>query len=178
MRRAPCGPSRTDASGASSSTWSAVRRSTLPAYRAPSTAAERRQQRGGLCSVDLLDRARPGADVLRRGPDELAFALLLEDVRRPARYARAGEQRREEVRRHFGQVQDDGRPELHVGRQHTVGLARVQLRQRRLLERLGDLEARRAQFAAGTAQDTRARVFGSVDAMPEAHQALAAVERL
>ena len=55
--------------------------------------------------------------------------------------------RREQVRRDLGEVEDDRRPELDVRRQHAVGLARLELGQRGLLERLGDLEARRAELA-------------------------------
>ena len=86
--------------------------------------------------------------------------------------------RREQLRRHLGEVEHDGRPELDVGGQHAVGLARLQLGQRGLLERLGDLEARRAELARGAAQHARARVLGAVDAVAEAHQPLAAVERV
>ena len=75
-------------------------------------------------------------------------------------------------------VEHDRRPELDVGGEHAVGLARLQLRQRGLLERLRDLEALRADLARGAAQDGGARVLGAVDAVAEAHQALALVERL
>ena len=72
----------------------------------------------------------------------------------------------------------DRRPELDVRGQHAVGLARVQLGERRLLQRLGDLEARRAELARRAAQDARARVLGAVDAVAEAHEPLAAVQRV
>ena len=127
-------------------------------------------------TASRLRAGRP--DVLRRRPDQPALALLLEDVRRPAGGARAGEQRREQVRRHLGVVEHDGRPELDVRRQHAVGLARVQLGERGLLERFGDLDARRAELARGAAQHAGARVLGAVDAVAEAHQPLAAVERV
>src|SRR5207245_1179455 len=93
-----------------------------------------------LASPASTSDGRPGADVLRGRADQLGLALLLEDVRRPPRHARAREHRREQLRRDVREVEDHGRPELDVGREHAVGLARVQLRQRRLLERLGDLE--------------------------------------
>ena len=96
---------------------------------------------------------------------------------RPAGDARTGEQRREQLRRHFGEVEHHGRPELDVGRQHAVGLARLQLGQRGLLERLGDLEPRRADLARGAAQHAGARILGAVDAVAEAHQPVAAVEQ-
>ena len=128
-------------------------------------------------SLQVGERAGAGADVLGARPDQAALALLLEDVGRPAGGARAGEQRREQLRRDLGAVEHDRRPELDVGRQHAVGLARLQLGQRGLLERLGDLEARRAELARGAAQHAGARVLGAVDAVAEAHQPLAAVER-
>ncbi len=62
--------------------------------------------RAGLRLFDVLDRARPGADVLGGRADQLGLALLLEDVGRPAGHAGAGEHRREQVRRHFRQVED------------------------------------------------------------------------
>ena len=81
------------------------------------------------------------------------------------------------VGRHLGEVEHDRRPELDVGREHAVGLAGLQLGERRLLERLGDLDARRAELARGAAQHAGARVLGAVDAVAEAHQPLAAVEQ-
>ena len=108
-----------------------------------------------LGAVELVDVPRHGRhrprrrpDVLRGRADQPALALLLEDVGRPAGHARAREHRREQLRRHLGVVEHDRRPELDVGGQHAVGLARLQLGERGLLERLGDLEARRADLAA------------------------------
>ena len=117
-------------------------------------------------------------DVLRRRPDQPALALLLEDVRAPAGDARAREQRREEVGGDVGVVEHDRGPELDVGGEHAVGLARLQLGERGLLERLGDLEALRADLLRGAAQHAGARVLGAVDAVAEAHQPLAAVQQL
>ena len=57
------------------------------------------------------------------------------------------------------------------------GLRACELGERGLLERLGDLDARRAELARGAAQHPRARVLGAVDAVAEAHQPLAAVEQ-
>ena len=54
--------------------------------------------------------------------------------------------------------------------------ALAQLSQRRLLERLGDLEAGGVQLLGRAAQDAGARVLGAVHAVAEAHQPLAAVE--
>ena len=79
---------------------------------------------------------------------------------------------------HIREVEDHGRPELDVGGQHAVGLACLELRQRRPLELLGDLEARRGELATGAAQDPGARIFGPVDAVAEPHQPLPAVERV
>ena len=65
--------------------------------------------------------------------------------------ARAREHRRGERRRDLGDVEDDRRPELDVGGEHPVGLARLQLLERDPLELLGDLVARRAELLAGAA---------------------------
>jgi hypothetical protein len=46
---------------------------------------------------------------------------------------------------------------------------RVQRRERRLFERLGDLEAGGAELLRSPLEDARARIFGSVDPMAEAH---------
>ena len=105
-------------------------------------------------------------------------ALLLEDVRRPARGARAREHRRRELRRDVRDVEDDRRPELDVRREHAVGLARVELRERHALELVRDLEARRAELLRGAPEEPRPRILGAVDAMPEAHQPVAAVEQI
>src|SRR5207302_1852728 len=49
---------------------------------------------------------------------------------------------------------------------------------RTLLERLGHLEPRRAELLRRAAQHAGARVLGAVDAVPEAHDPLTAVERV
>src|SRR4051794_13765290 len=130
----------------------------------------------GRPAGDVLGLAWPLADVAGRGADQPPGLLLLEDVGRPAGGARTREHRREHRRRDLGEVQDDGGPELHVGRQDAVGPAGVQLVERRLLEGGGRLVARGAEALAGRTQDAGARVLGTVDAVPEAHQALAPVE--
>ena len=128
-------------------------------------------------STSATDRG-PCPTYFARRANQLRLALLLEDVCRPSGDARAGEHRREQVRRHFGQIKHDRRPELDVRREHAVGLTGVELRERSLLERFGDFKARRAKFCACAPQHPRAGVFGAVDAMAEAHQPLTAVERL
>src|SRR5512132_4022937 len=115
-------------------------------------------------SPQLGGRSGRWADVLRRRPDEPPLALLLEDVGRPAGHARAREHAREERRRHLGLVEHHRRPELDVGGEDAVGLARLQLGERGALERLGHLEARGAQLAGRAPQDARARILGPVDA--------------
>src|SRR5829696_3843251 len=130
---------------------------------------------------DLRDRrelagARP--DVRGRGAHQAPLALLLEDVRRPSADARAREHRGEHVRRDLGHVEHDGRPELDVRGEHAVGTAGLELGERRPLELLGGLEPRRLELPGSAAQDTGARVLGAVDALAEAHEALAAVERI
>ena len=57
---------------------------------------------------------------------------------------------------HLGVVEHDRRPELDVGGEHAVGLARLELGERGRLERLGDLEPVRADLAA-VRRSTRAR---------------------
>ena len=90
--------------------------------------------------------------------------------------AGAGEHAREELGRDLREVEEDRRPELDVRGEDAVGLARPQLRERGALERLGDLEAGRAELARRAPQHARPRVLGAVDAVAEAHQPLAAVE--
>src|SRR4051794_5572945 len=108
--------------------------------------------------------------------DQPAGALLLEDVRRPARGARAGEQRRHQLRRHLCRVEHDRRPELDVGGQHAVRLAGGELGQRGGLDGLGHLQPAGPQLARRAVQHTRARVLGAVDAVAESHQPLAAIQ--
>src|SRR4051794_29669494 len=128
-------------------------------------------------AFDGVQAAVGRADVLRGRPDQAPGALLLEDVRAPPGDAGAGEHRREHVRRHLGEVEDDGRPELDVGREHPVGVALLQLRQRGLLQGVGDLHPRRAELFRRTTQHPRTRVLGAVDAVTEAHQPLLRVEQ-
>src|SRR5204862_12328 len=64
-----------------------------------------------------------------------------------------------------------------VDRMDAVGLARSQLGQRGLLERLGDVEPRRAGLARRAPQHRRTRVLGAVDPVAEPHKSLALVER-
>src|SRR3954470_19863814 len=151
-----------------------------PPRRATHTPALLHLKPGTLSGALAQLGGRPGrrADVLRRRPDEPRLALLLEDVGRPTGHARAGEHAREERRRHLGQVEDDGRPELDVGRKDAIGLARLQLGERRALQRLGHLVAGRAELTRRAPQDAGPRILGAVDAVPEAHEALAAVQRV
>src|SRR5690349_15947245 len=66
-------------------------------------------------AIDVLRLARRGTDVAQAGPQDPAEPLLLEDVRAPAGHPRAGEHRREHLRRDLGEVEHDRRPELDVG---------------------------------------------------------------
>ena len=52
----------------------------------------------------------------------------------------------------------------------------LQLGERGLLELLRDLDLRRSQLARRLLEDSRARILGAVDAMAEAHEAVAPVE--
>ena len=115
-----------------------------------------------------------GADVARGRPEEPPGPLLLEDVRRPAGDARAGEHRRRERRRNLGDVEHDRRVVLDVRREHALGMALLERLQRDLLELLGDLDLRRAELLRRALEDPRARVLGAVDAVAEAHDPLAA----
>src|SRR3546814_20976118 len=83
-------------------------------------------------ALDRVGRAGVGAGVERRRTDQAAGALLLEDVRRPTTGPGAGEHRGEHRRGDLGEVQDDGRPELDVGRQDAVGTPLLKIGQRRL----------------------------------------------
>ena len=78
---------------------------------------------------------------------------------------------------HVGVVEHDRGPELDVGGEHAVGLARLELGERGGLERLRDLEPARADLAARAPQHAGAGVLGAVHAVPEAHQPVAAVEQ-
>ena len=127
---------------------------------------------------DSADRPRPLADVLRGRADQLRLALLLEDVRRPARHARAREHRREQLRRHFGEVEDHA-PTRTRRWSPARGRAGARAARRALPSRAPPRPRSAAsRVRGGAAQDPRARVFGAVDAVAEAHQALAAVERV
>src|SRR6478752_3176498 len=130
----------------------------------------------GRPAGDVLGLARTLADVARRRPDESAGLLLLEDVRGPSGRARTREHRREHRRRDLREVEDDGGPELDVRREHPVGPAGVQLVERGLLEGGRGLEAGRTEALARGAQHAGAGVLGTVDAVAEAHEALALVE--
>src|SRR5581483_12421989 len=81
-------------------------------------------------ALKLRQRPRRGPDVLGRRPDQPALPLLLQDVRRPAGGPSAGEHRREEIRWNVGEVEHHGGPELDVGGEHAVRLARLKLGQR------------------------------------------------
>src|ERR1019366_5877571 len=107
---------------------------------------------------------RPLPDVPGGRPDQLGLALLLEDVGRPACHARAGEHRREQLRWHFGEVEDHRGPELDIGCEHPVWSAGVELGQSGLLESLCGLEARSAELSAGLTKNAGPRPFGAVDA--------------
>src|SRR5262245_46739993 len=124
-----------------------------------------------------LQRACAGPDVLRGRAHEHAEALLLEDVRGPARCARAGEHRRRERRRHLGNVEHDRRPVLDV-RPRVAGALLGDRLVRHLLELLGDRDPRRAELLRHALEHARARILGAVDAMTEAHDPLAAGKRV
>src|SRR5215203_1904491 len=93
-------------------------------------------------ALDLLWFARARPDVSRRRTNQASGLLLLEDVGAPPSGAGTGEHRGEHVSWNVGEVEHDGRPELDVGGEHSVGLAFGQNPQCRPLELLGDLKAR------------------------------------
>ncbi len=80
------------------------------------------------------------------------------------------------MRGNSGEVEHDGRPELHVGLQHPVRAPRPELGQGRLLQGQGHLVPGRAEFLGGAAQHPGAGIFGPVHPVPEPHQPLAAVQ--
>src|SRR3954453_17411384 len=100
-------------------------------------------------ALDERERALARSDVLRRRADQPRLALLLEDKGRPAGGPSAGEQAREQWARDVGVVEHERWPELDVGGKDPVGLARLELGQRSLLERFGDLVALRADLLRG-----------------------------
>src|SRR5512144_3274973 len=127
-------------------------------------------------ALDVLGRARPGPDVPGGRADQAPGALLFEDVGAPPGQPRASEHRGEHVRRDLGEVEQHRGPELDVGRDNPLGVARAQLLERGLLQRLGDLDAGGAERLRGPPQHPRPGVLGPVDPVPETHQALTAVE--
>ena len=151
------------------------------ASRAPSRRRPRRARRPAArlpgASSDRRSRAAPGPDVARRRPDEPAELLLLEDVRRPARRARAREHRGRELRRHVGDVEHDRRPELDVRLERPVGRLLPQRGERGLLELVRDVEARRPELLRRALEQAGARILGAVDAVAEAHQPLALLDQ-
>ncbi len=173
-----CSASSGLGNGKTISSWISPRNSDFANEETPSTGRRVLRGGGGLhqAAGPRTTGRGPGPDVLGRGPDQPGLALLLEDVGRPARHARAGEERGEQVGRHLREVEHHRGPELDVGGQHAVGLARVELGQGRLLERLRHLHARRADLLRGSAQHAGARILRAVDPVAEAHQPLAAVE--
>src|SRR4029453_16788240 len=67
---------------------------------------------------------------------------------------------------------------LDVRRKDAVRMARGQLLERGLLERLRDLDTRRLELARGPPQDACPRILGPVDPVPESHDAFAPVEKV
>src|SRR4051794_28661758 len=118
------------------------------------------------------------SDIARRRPEEAPGSLLLEDVRGPAADARAREHRRRERRRNLRDVEHDRRVVLDVRREHTIRRPFLQRLQRDRFEVFRDLHVRRAELLRGALEDARARVFGAVDAVAEAHDPLLLLERL
>src|ERR1700730_1163582 len=92
-------------------------------------------------------------DVARGRPEEAGRLLLLEDVRRPAGHARAGEPRRCERRRDLGDVEDDRRVVLDIGGENTIRRALLQRRERRALELLRHLDVWRPELLRRPLQD-------------------------
>ena len=126
-----------------------------------------------------LKRARRRADVPRRRPEQPAGSLLLEDVRRPAGHARAGEHRRRQRRRDLRDVEDERRVVLDVRLERPLGMARARAprapppRAARAISICGEPSSRAVRLRM-----PRARVLRAVDAVAEAHDALARVERV
>src|SRR5256886_11529703 len=113
--------------------------------------------------ADGRERPLGGSDIARRRPEEPARSLLLEDVRRPARDARAREHGRDELWRDLRDVEDDGGVVLDVRREHPVGIPLLERLERDLLELLRDLDVRRAELERRPLEQPRAWVLGAVD---------------
>ncbi len=114
------------------------------------------------CSGALVGAARPLRARAAPGPTYFAVGRISRASRFCSRMCAAQPAVRAQVNmlvnideRDVGVVEHDRRPELDVGGEHAVGLARLQLGERGLLERLGDLEAlasrSRARCGAGRA---------------------------
>src|SRR5690606_4428378 len=117
-------------------------------------------------------------DVTRRRAYQPTELLLLEDVGAPPGDPGAGEHRRKQVRRDFGEVEHHRGPELDVGGEDPVRPTVVQFLQRGLLQRLRHLVPRRSQLPGGAPQHPGTWVLGPVDAVAETHESLTTVEYL
>ena len=132
-----------------------------------------------LLHRDVGRQDRAGVDLA--GPADLRGRVLdhLFPVRDPAGQAADGEHDREHVRGDAHRPVDDAAVEVDVRVQ--LALDEVRIRERRLLEAVGDVQQRivllqlRQDLVAGDLDDLGARVVVLVDAVAEAHQAEARV---
>ncbi len=99
---------------------------------------------------------------------------------RPAGVARERERGREQVRREADAHQDGRGVELDVGLERPLGVLLGQHPEDDVLDLDGELEPLGAVLhpLGDLAQRRGPRVVGAIDAMTEAHQPLAAVERV
>ncbi len=79
-----------------------------PAARRRSASAAPSGHRLRTPAGDVFGLPCFGADVARAGAHDAAELLLLQDVGRPSGHTGAGEHRGEQVRRHLGEVQQNG----------------------------------------------------------------------
>src|SRR5690606_23353888 len=131
--------------------------------------------------LDRHDLAPLGSDVLCTRPDQPVVLPLLEHVRRPAGHTCTGEDVREEVHLDAERVVDRRAEEVHV--RVDLLAARLHLARHHLLYLLGDVQparvaATRTQLARQLLEDRSPRVERAVDAVAEAHDLLAAAQRL
>src|SRR5205814_8480278 len=132
----------------------------------------RTNDEGALGAVGRGELAPRLADVLGGRADDLVVGVLLEHVRRPARDAAGGEQRREEVGRDAEVAVDGGRPEVDVRVQALFLKDRLLCGQRDLVPvRLAGVVR---ELLGDRLQDQGARIVGAVERMPEAGELLLA----
>lgn len=131
-----------------------------------------------LCDLSGQRSRGLWADVAGARPDDLVVGGLLKDVCRPANDPTHREARREHRRWQTGEMQDNAGIELNVGHDHRSWLPAAQYGKRAPLDFDGPLHKLTSVLERPVAKQQRARVFRSVDGMPEPHEFVAPIEAL